>query len=128
MVLAEKNAGVVGGKDRRLAPTFLPQLGESFQVMRWQEGRGEFAEYIGLQGQGVVFRPVYGPQGLTLVVAAIECYPDCDRSGELDFFDFLCFQNAFAARDPYADCDRSGTFDFFDFLCFQEAFGVGCEW
>lgn len=25
------------------------------------------------------------------------CYADCDGSGTLDFFDFLCFQNAFAA-------------------------------
>src|SRR5690606_28293787 len=22
-----------------------------------------------------------------------ECYADCDESGDLDFFDFLCFQN-----------------------------------
>jgi hypothetical protein len=54
------------------------------------------------------------------------CYPDCDSSGSLDFFDFLCFQNAFAAGDPYADCDGSGTLDFFDFLCFQDEFAKGC--
>ncbi len=54
------------------------------------------------------------------------CYADCDGSGGLDFFDFLCFQNAFAAMDPYADCDTSGGHDFFDFLCFQNAFAAGC--
>jgi hypothetical protein len=54
------------------------------------------------------------------------CYPDCDGSGTLDFFDFLCFQNAFLAGDPYADCDGSGTLDFFDFLCFQNEFLAGC--
>ena len=54
------------------------------------------------------------------------CYPDCDESGELDFFDFICFQNAFAAGDPYADCDESGAHDFFDFICFQNAFAAGC--
>jgi len=54
------------------------------------------------------------------------CYPDCDSSGTLDFFDFLCFQNAFAAGDPYADCDGSTTLDFFDFLCFQDEFALGC--
>ncbi|MFG0285297.1 MAG: FG-GAP-like repeat-containing protein [Phycisphaerales bacterium JB039] len=54
------------------------------------------------------------------------CYADCDGSGALDFFDFLCFQNAFAAGDPYADCDGSGALDFFDFLCFQNAFAAGC--
>ena len=32
--------------------------------------------------------------------ATVDCYPDCDGSGDLDFFDFLCFQNAFAAGCP----------------------------
>jgi hypothetical protein len=54
------------------------------------------------------------------------CYADCDASGSLDFFDFLCFQNAFAAGEPYADCDGSGSLDFFDFLCFQNEFAAGC--
>ncbi|MFG0283285.1 MAG: GC-type dockerin domain-anchored protein [Phycisphaerales bacterium JB039] len=55
-----------------------------------------------------------------------DCYADCDESGSLDFFDFLCFQNAFAGGDPYADCDGSGSLDFFDFLCFQNEFAAGC--
>ncbi len=55
------------------------------------------------------------------------CYADCDLSGALDFFDFLCFQNFFAAGEPEADCDESGELDFFDFLCFQNAFAAGCE-
>ncbi len=54
------------------------------------------------------------------------CPADCDGSGTLDFFDFLCFQNQFAAGDPEADCDGSGTLDFFDFLCFQNEFAAGC--
>jgi hypothetical protein len=58
--------------------------------------------------------------------AATGCYADCDESGTLDFFDFLCFQDAFAAGASYADCDESGTLDFFDFLCFQDAFAAGC--
>jgi trimeric autotransporter adhesin len=54
------------------------------------------------------------------------CYADCDLSWSLDFFDLLCFQNAFLAGDPYADCDRNGTLDFFDFLCFQNEFLASC--
>ncbi|MFG0285772.1 MAG: right-handed parallel beta-helix repeat-containing protein [Phycisphaerales bacterium JB039] len=54
------------------------------------------------------------------------CYADCDGSGSLDFFDFLCFQNLFGVGDPAADCDGSGALDFFDFLCFQNAFAAGC--
>ncbi len=69
--------------------------------------------------------------GLVVDMGAYEwgrehCFPDCDVSGSLDFFDFLCFQNAFAAGDPYADCDATGTLDFFDFLCFQNSFALGC--
>ena len=55
------------------------------------------------------------------------CAADCDGSGALDVFDFLCFQNRFAAAAPAADCDGSGELDFFDFLCFQTAFGAGCD-
>ena len=58
--------------------------------------------------------------------AGSTCYADCDLSGGLDFFDFLCFQNEFAAATGYADCDNSGGHDFFDFLCFQNEFAAGC--
>ncbi|MFG0283183.1 MAG: GC-type dockerin domain-anchored protein, partial [Phycisphaerales bacterium JB039] len=54
------------------------------------------------------------------------CYADCDSSGELDIFDFLCFQNAFAAGRSLADCNLDCFVDFFDFLCFQNAFAAGC--
>ncbi len=47
---------------------------------------------------------------------------DCDRSGTLDLFDFLCFQNQFAAGARYADCDRDGRLTVLDFVCFQERF------
>ncbi len=47
---------------------------------------------------------------------------DFTRDGELDFFDFLAFQNLFAAMDPKADLDEDGEFTFFDFLAFQNLF------
>jgi hypothetical protein len=61
-----------------------------------------------------------------LFAAGGGCLADCDASGQLDFFDFLCFQDAFAAGSLAADCDGSGVLDFFDFLCFQNAFATGC--
>jgi hypothetical protein len=67
--------------------------------------------------------PLLRPQ---LVIEEAGCYADCDESGGLDFFDFLCFQNSFAAGEAYADCDGSGSRDFFDFLCFQDEFAAGC--
>jgi len=56
----------------------------------------------------------------------VGCYADCDGSGALDVFDFLCFQDAFVLGDPYADCDGSTVLDVFDFLCFQDLFVAGC--
>ncbi|MCH8269913.1 MAG: FG-GAP repeat protein [Planctomycetes bacterium] len=55
------------------------------------------------------------------------CMPDCDGSGALDIFDFLCFQNSFVLGESYAcDCDPDPACDIFDFLCFQNAFVSGC--
>lgn len=56
----------------------------------------------------------------------LECTADCDGSGTLDFFDFLCFQDAFDAGDPTADLDGDGVLTVFDFLAFQNAFDAGC--
>jgi hypothetical protein len=78
---------------------------------------------IGFPGIAILMN-IYGEEGHSCSGGG--CYPDCDESGTLDFFDFLCFQNAFSAGDPYADCDDSGTLDFFDFLCFQNEFAAGC--
>ncbi len=47
---------------------------------------------------------------------------DLDGDGERTFFDFLAFQNLFAAADPAADFDLDEQFTFFDFLAFQNAF------
>ena len=62
---------------------------------------------------------------IRVVTSATDCEADCDLSGSLDFFDFLCFQNEFAGGHVYADCDNSGSLDFFDFLCFQNEFSLG---
>ncbi len=56
---------------------------------------------------------------------AITCYADCEKDGDKDVFDYLCFLSAFAASEPYADCECDGDWDVFDFLCFQNRFG-GC--
>lgn len=54
------------------------------------------------------------------------CEADCNGDGELDFFDYLCFQNAFVTAQPSADCNKDGVLDTLDFLCFQSAFALGC--
>ena len=43
-----------------------------------------------------------GNSGANFILKGEEatCYADCDGSGSLDFFDFLCFQNEFAGGCP----------------------------
>ncbi|MFG0283202.1 MAG: GC-type dockerin domain-anchored protein [Phycisphaerales bacterium JB039] len=83
-------------------------------------------------GSSARIRPFGGTAAggtLELIVGrcAWDCYADASGDGTLDFFDFLVFQNEFAAGHPAADCDASGALDLFDFLCFQNAFGAGCS-
>src|SRR5690606_38955409 len=84
----------------------------------------------GLTGAGgLALRGIFGDVSIDAIerVEPAACYADCDESGSLDFFDFLCFQDAFSFGIPDADCDASGVLDFFDFLCFQNEFAAGCE-
>jgi hypothetical protein len=66
------------------------------------------------------------PLGRLRCVSPACAIADCDADGVTTLFDYLCFFNAFEARDPGADCDGASDFTLFDFLCFQEAFGAGC--
>jgi hypothetical protein len=60
------------------------------------------------------------------------CYANCDGSAAaplLNFADFSCFLQRFAAGDPYANCDGSTappTLNFADFSCFLQRFAAGC--
>ena len=65
-----------------------------------------------------------GLNGLVITMSA--CHADCDETGSLDFFDFLCFQSLFAVGSFSADCDGDCSLTFFDFLCFQNEFAGGC--
>lgn len=70
---------------------------------------------------GSAFGPVYG-----MAASTNRCTANFDNAGGLDIFDFLAFQNAFAASDPRADMNNDGLFDIFDFLGFQNAYAEGC--
>jgi hypothetical protein len=95
--------------------------------------------FVGDRFEGAGATPALTDAGLITIGASglhifSVCYADCDNSsgaGDLDVFDFLCFQDRFIAGDPYAcDCDVSGgggVCDVFDFLCFQDRFIAGCD-
>ncbi|MCA9278104.1 MAG: hypothetical protein H6815_04855 [Phycisphaeraceae bacterium] len=54
------------------------------------------------------------------------CYPDCDKSGTLSIFDYICYGNEYSAQTAYADCDQSGSLNVFDYICFGNAYVGGC--
>ncbi len=64
--------------------------------------------------------------GIAKVEVGHSCVADCDGDGSLDFFDYLCFQNAFAARTSFGDRNHDGVFDANDFDVFNAQFSAGC--
>ena len=67
-----------------------------------------------------------GSLTITDVDTSAPCLADLDGDGALTIFDFLAFQNLFAAGDPSADLDGDGALTIFDFLAFQNLFAAGC--
>ena len=68
------------------------------------------------------------PEAIVRLTATVlaGCAADLDGDGVLTVFDFLAFQNLFAAGDLEADFDGDGALTLFDFLAFQNAFDAGC--
>jgi len=76
---------------------------------------------------GAAATPPHFIQGFVLRLdSPPDCYADFQPDGRLDSLDYFQFTVAWQANSPDADCDRSGTLDLFDFLCFQDAFLSGC--
>jgi probable HAF family extracellular repeat protein len=65
-------------------------------------------------------------RGFMLVPGPV-CRADFDGNGQLDFFDYLDFVQAFGEGRPDADFDANGQVDFFDYLDFVAAFDAGCD-
>lgn len=96
---------------------------EEIEEFRYRPWLGELDNgrilSVGSTGDGNI-------QYLAEVLECSPCYADCDGSGVLDVFDFICFQNRLVSMNPEADCDENGTLNAFDYLCFVEAFALGC--
>ncbi|MCA9278510.1 MAG: carboxypeptidase regulatory-like domain-containing protein [Phycisphaeraceae bacterium] len=63
---------------------------------------------------------------VTKTLCESSCYADCDGSGALNIFDYICFGNEYASGTAYADCDGSGSLNIFDYICFGNAYAAGC--
>ena len=115
-----------------------PALGTRFEGGGEDENSGRIAQHAGdLNGDGISdivigapFAPVGDKvdAGTAYVIFGRQpgCRVDVDRDGVLTVFDFLAYQNLFAAGDICADYDEDGEITLFDFLLFQNEFDVGC--
>ncbi|MDX2148034.1 MAG: hypothetical protein SFZ23_10975 [Planctomycetota bacterium] len=54
------------------------------------------------------------------------CAADFNNDGQVDFFDYLDFSQAFGDDSPLADTNLDGQVDFFDYLDFSQAFDADC--
>jgi hypothetical protein len=127
--------GIAGTLEVRLLGTFMPQIGEQFEVIQARDVQGEFAEFVGLAvAPDIRFIPELTPTGLILRVDRI-CICDIAAPTRIcDIFDFLAFQDQFiqGGGGLFDVCNldtASGrnVCDIFDFLAFQDLFVLGCD-
>ena len=105
------------------------------QNYRWNDKYSK--EEAGSPNPGPDGRSEFGTNGLENITevdtvrggpidGGVPCRADFDGDGRLTIFDFLAFQNAFAAGERRADFDGDGQLTIFDFLAFQNEFAAGC--
>ena len=91
----------------------------------------EWSRATGIWNSGATVVAVgYGYNGDTGRIEAVmwrRCPADFNGDGQIDFFDYLDFVQAFSNEDPGADFNGDGQIDFFDYLDFVAAFDAGCD-
>ncbi|MFG0286101.1 MAG: GC-type dockerin domain-anchored protein [Phycisphaerales bacterium JB039] len=109
-----------------------PSLG-GYVVATWDDPGGKPAMAITRNGRVFVngfdfdaFDSFVNGDVVNQLLWLLDCQADLDADGALTLFDFLTFQNLFAAGDLEADFAFDGTLDLFDFLEFQSQFEIGC--
>ena len=63
----------------------------------------------------------------SLASLVIPCFADFNCDGQVDFFDYLDYADAYNNDDPAADINRDGIVDFFDYLDFVNFYSEGCD-
>ncbi|MDX2147784.1 MAG: hypothetical protein SFZ23_09710 [Planctomycetota bacterium] len=115
------------------------EFGIALSELGYQSGPIKVAAFIASDNYGFLSNQILGaPAGLnnlgeprTLNFNNVEglqyilvrnCPGDFNNDGQVDFFDYLDFSNAFSVEDPSADFNNDGQVDFFDFLDYAAAF------
>ncbi|MDF1808225.1 MAG: GC-type dockerin domain-anchored protein [Phycisphaerales bacterium] len=60
------------------------------------------------------------------MTTTMQCSPDMNQDGQLNFFDVSAFLSAFSMQDPAADFTNDNEWNFFDVSAFLNAFSAGC--
>ena len=128
--ITHKGTANLGGElSIELVDGFKPLPGDSFTIMTFKSGTGEF-EF--LNGQTINnaggFEIIYGENDVTLVTVA-NMSGDCDMDNDADLDDFGILAECLAGPDiamqdgcTCFDMDDSGTVDLADLALFQKAF------
>lgn len=124
LVAANEDGGSVGVLDNNGAGEFAAPL-----VLTAGAHPGSMA--VGdVSGDGLPELAVTNRDSNTTMVFGNEVTPPCradfNGNGQVDFFDYLDFADAFSAEAPGADFDGNGQIDFFDYLEFVAAYSAGC--
>jgi len=110
-------------------PMFLPDFGETFEILTFASRTGQFAAASGLGlGEGRRLDLTYGEHDIVLAVVPIGS-PDTDADGDVDLLDYDAFQDCLSGADlpieptcGSMDFDADGDVDLSDFAVLQLAF------
>ena len=106
------------GDTRTISALWLTSTGNSSGA----DGRGSA---IG-GTETIVAQLAFAEGGNAIVQIFGGCAADFNADGEVDFFDYLDFVDAFSSTLPIADFNADGVIDFFDYLDFVDAFASVC--
>lgn len=110
----------------RLDDTYVPSLGDRWQIFLGGSVRGRFSHIHSSTAlpNGWVYQVVPLGSGGELVLS---CRGDRNGDGARDFFDVFDFISDFNFQDTSADMNSDGSFDFYDVTLFIQDFQSECS-
>ena len=121
-------ANLDGALNVSLVPGFIPISGDSFRVLTFGSGVGQFAVINDTEpGDGVTFEAILDASGLTLRASVVDVpvvVPgDVNGDGRVDAADLRIVMERFNTGDTDADVNRDGQVDILDLASVAADFG-----
>ncbi len=123
----------VNGNDRSgSAYLFDANTGASISEIFQSDGSqsDRFGTSVAL-GEGIAAVGAWGDENAitdsgSVYTFQLECAPDLNGDGSVNFFDLSIFLNRFNSQDPLADMNGDGSWNFFDVSLYLNQFNSGC--